>query len=1635
MAKIGRVVIDLVAGTAGFTGPMGVADAQMRRFGDTAATGGRRLQEFDGATRHAATTVQAISGDLRVMEGGFTNSLRAAERFLASIKGIGPIAQALFPAAGGIALLGILDELIQHVNTLHLAFQKMREAPQQIAQSARELIAPLKEANDELDLTNAKLENEIAKLGGKPENGIKTALIEAQVEADKLGKALDDAFKKYAEDITKKKGGFFTSLITGAPRSEDLSKEFGNGPSGDYQGATTGFPARIQKIIDDGQQRLQAIQPGTTPEQNLAASQQKSHTFEEIRNQLEAAYREELKKTNDELRRRQQLQKAEAKPALEAVPFIGPLVDKSFNVGHFLEPDPQAKQIGFLQAASQLLTTQQHTVESHYTNEQLSQQRNDAQIKADADALVRPYQDKLKELDAELIGLKQNLASIGKGEVGITLANSFAESQKQIAKLNDDLAKKNAPPLTRDQETIIQTADDENAITKAEVEWKTKLDSTTTSIQERIQSLKLLTAAIGEGYEAQKKASVETQLIEKFGKQYNDEQFLDQNNHREEINQERTRLNTGYDVNQQKTVTESVDKISTQIELEESLARAESKGAEAVRQATLQHQLSEIAKNNSAEASKKLSDAETALANSEQSVKASATLAQLQQEIDATNRLTAAQTGGADAVRRAQLANRVEEIRRTVPEQFQSEEIQKTTQLSQSQHNQQVVSESLKTGLNYQNRLSELSQEITYLKSIKGTKDETLATDISLKEAEKEQVQVLSQQAQVLGTARDGLRSFFEEMSQQGVSAAKEVHDALRQTFDSLNDQLAKAISGQKTNWASFFQGISADIAKASLHNLEATIAGKFAGPAGHGGGTSTPGAAPGAPSSPHGILQTLGAAIFGKPAASGALGKRDGNSPSTALFVTTVDGQTAANPAPSVSAAPAATAGEKPDLKVATPDLSSVNRLPQRTLGDIPNLTKPATKSVATTGAQAQPISLPEAIAKFEGFNASPGNLPTRNNNPGDIKFGPFAQSQGATKDEHSPFAKFPDAQSGTHAITSLLQTPGYQNLTIKEAIERWNGKAAENNPEYVAAVSKMTGKSSDTPLSQVIPQPEGKPGLFGIHLAPGTSLSNAYTDARSDTTNIDSSELSQLEFGGFRADGGDVDSDQVHVVGEDGPELFIPGADGTIVSNDKLKEVFNATSSSESANTLPAQSLPDVQMGDVQGALPDFPTNASRNRLKEFFQNEFHQNSKTHTRSLDQLADQNARANTEAAQQGSKPGAFDKTRQAMKIAALSLATQPAGNQWLELAHGVEFGLSTAAAMAGKGGGASSGISGPAPNPNPNSFASVWNQTQTGFKNLWQRTENFFGGKPNPGSVGTGNQVPGNPNAGYTLSPEPSGSGLIMRSPSPAAVLTREDQSNLGDFNNSELGQLDNSSDGTWPSFVKALGGKHGGGISASTGLAIGGMALGLLGRIFGQPGDHHFRPGNAYTIPNFNGAYAAGGDVDSGKTHLVGEKGPELFVPKSDGTIIPNHKLSEFKSSSMLTEAANGGGTHTSAMRLSELKHSNVEKSFNSIGSGLPFGGYRAMGGAVDPNSSYMVGEQGPEMFTPPGNGGTIVPNDKLTNNSPSQTVYVDARGTDPAAVEQRIRQGMQATHNASVRTSFKSYQEYQQRTPQKR
>jgi hypothetical protein len=69
------------------------------------------------------------------------------------------------------------------------------------------------------------------------------------------------------------------------------------------------------------------------------------------------------------------------------------------------------------------------------------------------------------------------------------------------------------------------------------------------------------------------------------------------------------------------------------------------------------------------------------------------------------------------------------------------------------------------------------------------------------------------------------------------------------------------------------------------------------------------------------------------------------------------------------------------------------------------------------------------------------------------------------------------------------------------------------------------------------------------------------------------------------------------------------------------------------------------------------------------------------------------------------------------------------------------------------------------------------------------------------------------------------------------------------------------------------------------------------------------------------------------------------------------------------------------------------------------------RAIGGSVTGNTPYMVGERGPELFVPGGNG-TIIPNQNMrgSGGGSSFNITVDARGSnDPAAVRAQVQQGI--------------------------
>lgn len=83
-----------------------------------------------------------------------------------------------------------------------------------------------------------------------------------------------------------------------------------------------------------------------------------------------------------------------------------------------------------------------------------------------------------------------------------------------------------------------------------------------------------------------------------------------------------------------------------------------------------------------------------------------------------------------------------------------------------------------------------------------------------------------------------------------------------------------------------------------------------------------------------------------------------------------------------------------------------------------------------------------------------------------------------------------------------------------------------------------------------------------------------------------------------------------------------------------------------------------------------------------------------------------------------------------------------------------------------------------------------------------------------------------------------------------------------------------------------------------------------------------------------------------------------------------------------------------------IEKIKSLNIlQGAKNAISSVLGFGGGKASGGSVSANKSYLVGEEGPELFTP-GASGAITPNNKLMGSGGASivvNVYGDVSGQE--------------------------------------
>lgn len=150
-----------------------------------------------------------------------------------------------------------------------------------------------------------------------------------------------------------------------------------------------------------------------------------------------------------------------------------------------------------------------------------------------------------------------------------------------------------------------------------------------------------------------------------------------------------------------------------------------------------------------------------------------------------------------------------------------------------------------------------------------------------------------------------------------------------------------------------------------------------------------------------------------------------------------------------------------------------------------------------------------PESSASSAPVAPQGSKLPRgiRNNNPGNIEYGAFAKSMGATGSD-GRFAIFPSMEAGQKAMQSLLSGRGYvggSNDTIAKVIAKYAPSSENNTQAYIASVAKRLGIDPNQKLTSAnIPALSNAMALHevGANYAPYLNTGGGGMQARGNST-----------------------------------------------------------------------------------------------------------------------------------------------------------------------------------------------------------------------------------------------------------------------------------------------------------------------------------------------------------------------------------------------------------------------------------------------------------------------------------------------------------------------------------------------------
>ncbi len=197
---------------------MSAQDAAATVASMTAATAALGKEAADTTVKVTALDRAMAAGAVRMLasEAGIGQLGFALARVGAASATLAPIMAGLFGATAFLVGAAMLEHFIEE-------FEKWKGLAEETAHKMDDVSLSLVRQNDQLDLSNAKLQIQIDKLEHRPPNYLAEALGEARVKSDELSKSLEDALQHMTQ-IMKAGPGFASSIILGTGNVQKVAE-------------------------------------------------------------------------------------------------------------------------------------------------------------------------------------------------------------------------------------------------------------------------------------------------------------------------------------------------------------------------------------------------------------------------------------------------------------------------------------------------------------------------------------------------------------------------------------------------------------------------------------------------------------------------------------------------------------------------------------------------------------------------------------------------------------------------------------------------------------------------------------------------------------------------------------------------------------------------------------------------------------------------------------------------------------------------------------------------------------------------------------------------------------------------------------------------------------------------------------------------------------------------------------------------------------------------------------------------------------------------------------------------------------------------------------------------------------------